>query len=136
MKCFLIDDDQDDREIFSAALDAADPSCQCMTAESAESALRILDEEADYAPDFIFLDLNMPLMDGRACLAELRKRPKIDNITVIIYTTSSHSKDIEETRRLGASHYLVKPASFNGLVTFLKALLEGKNEIYEPAVQF
>jgi len=131
MKCFLIDDDEDDREIFSAALNAAAPTCECITAESAASALGLLDRQADFRPDFIFLDLNMPLMDGRACLAELKKRSKSRDIPVIIFTTSAHGKDIEETRELGAAHYLVKPASFNRLVTLLEAFLNGGSAAYQ-----
>ena len=66
-------------------------------------------------PDFIFLDLNMPKMDGRTCLAELKKDVKLKNIPVIIFTTTSHSKEIDETYELGAAYFLSKPSDFKKL---------------------
>lgn len=66
-------------------------------------------------PDFIFLDLNMPKMYGRTCLAELRKDVRLATIPVIIFTTSSDPKDINEIRKLGASYFLTKPYNLQKL---------------------
>ena len=131
MKCFLIDDDEDDREIFSLALSAANSSSTYVTATNGEDALRILEDQPDYIPDFIFLDLNMPFMDGRSCLKELRKISKLRDVPVIMFTTSSYTKDIEETLKLGASHYLIKPSSLNGLVEILISFFEGNATTYQ-----
>ncbi|EJL61632.1 response regulator [Flavobacterium sp. CF136] len=131
MKCFLIDDDEDDREIFSLALSAANSSSTYVTATNGEDALRILEDQPDYIPDFIFLDLNMPFMDGRSCLKELRKISKLRDVPVIMFTTSSYSKDIEDTLKLGASHYLIKPSSLNGLVEILISFFEGNATTYQ-----
>lgn len=131
MKCFLIDDDEDDREIFSLALSAANSSSTYVTATNGEDALRILEDQPDYIPDFIFLDLNMPFMDGRSCLKELRKISKLRDVPVIMFTTSSYTKDIEDTLKLGASHYLIKPSSLNGLVEILISFFEGNATTYQ-----
>lgn len=131
MKCFLIDDDEDDREIFSLALSTANTSSTYITAINGEDALRILEEQQDYIPDFIFLDLNMPFMDGRSCLKALRKIPKLRDIPIIIFTTSSYAKDIEDTLKLGASHYLIKPTSLNSLVAILISFFEGNRNNYQ-----
>ena len=131
MKCFLIDDDEDDREIFSLALSTANSSSTYVTATNGEDALRILEDQPDYIPDFIFLDLNMPFMDGRSCLKELRKISKLRDVPVIMFTTSSYSKDIEDTLKLGASHYLIKPSSLNGLVEILISFFEGNRTSYQ-----
>ena len=131
MKCFLIDDDEDDREIFSLALSAANSSSTYVTATNGEDALRILEDQPDYIPDFIFLDLNMPFMDGRSCLKELRKISKLRDVPVIMFTTSSYTKDIEDTLKLGASHYLIKPSSLNGLVEILISFFEGNTTTYQ-----
>lgn len=130
MKCFLIDDDEDDREIFLSALNRVNPDYACLTAVHGEDALRVLKEQSEFVPDFIFLDLNMPLMDGRACLKELKKLPKILNIPIVIFTTSSYQKDVEDTLKLGASNYFVKPTSFNNLVATLTSYFEGNNSNY------
>lgn len=130
MKCFLIDDDEDDREIFLSALNRVNPDYTCLTAVNGEDALSVLKAQSEFVPDFIFLDLNMPLMDGRTCLKELKKLPKILNVPIIIFTTSSYKKDIEDTLELGASNYFVKPTSFNHLVETLSHYFEGKNSDY------
>ncbi|MCD0465165.1 response regulator [Flavobacterium sp. ENC] len=126
MKCFLIDDDEDDRDIFALALTRANADSTFITATNGEDALDVLRKQPDFVPDYIFLDLNMPLMDGRACLTELRKQARLDSVPIIIFTTSSYSKDIEDTLQLGASHYLVKPTSLSELVSILTSFFEGK----------
>lgn len=131
MKYFLIDDDEDDREIFSLALNASNPSSTYVTATNGEDALRILEDQPDFIPDFIFLDLNMPFMDGRSCLKELKKIPKLRDVPIIMFTTSSYTKDIEDTLKLGASHYLIKPTSLNSLVAILISFFEGKRNTYQ-----
>lgn len=130
MKCFLIDDDEDDRDFFISALNRINPLYNCLTAIHGEDALRILREQPEYVPDFIFLDLNMPLMDGRTCLLELKKIPKIIDVPTIILTTSSYEKDAEETRKLGASNYIIKPTNFNKLTEKLIAYFEGSYSSY------
>ena len=124
MNFFLIDDDADDRELFEITLKDVNPSCTCITAKNGEDAIRILNAQPDLIPDFIFLDLNMPLMDGRTCLIELRKLPKFQKVPIIIFTTSNHPRDIEDTKKLGASHYLIKPSSLKTLKEILSTLLQ------------
>ncbi|MEO8237620.1 MAG: response regulator [Flavobacterium sp.] len=131
MKCFLIDDDEDDREIFSLALSGASPSCTYVTALNGEDALRIIEEQPDFIPDFIFMDLNMPFMDGRTCLKELRKISRLRDVPIIMFTTSSYNRDIEDTLKFGASHYLIKPTSLNDLVAILISFFEGESAPYQ-----
>lgn len=122
--CFLIDDDEDDREIFILALQKANAQFSCISANSGQEAITILSADTAPTPDFIFIDLNMPLMHGKECLAYLKNIPRFANTPVIIYTTSSYSKDVEETRRLGASHFLVKPPGMGILTNVLKRILD------------
>ena len=111
--CLLVDDDEDDREIFSLALQDVDPSIDCVTARDGREALSIL--SINFVPDYIFLDLNMPLMDGKECLKEIRKRSHLNAVPVIIYSTSSAEKDKEETKKLGASSFITKPPLVSAL---------------------
>lgn len=106
--CLLVDDDEDDREIFCLALNQVDPSVNCLTASDGLAALSIL-KERSFVPDYIFLDLNMPRMDGKECLREIRKQKHLADIPVIIFSTSSADKEKEETKRLGANSFIVKP---------------------------
>lgn len=66
----------------------------------------------------------MPGMDGKACLKALKKHPRLKEIPVIIYTTSSAREDREETAKLGAAYFLTKPASMNGLREGLAKAIE------------
>ena len=128
--CLLIDDDADDREIFSLALSEADPGIECVMAGSGFDALEKLKPEA-FVPDFIFLDLNMPGMTGRECLKEIRRMDRLDNIPVIVYSTSSVNRDIQDTRKMGANDYISKPTSISELTAILANCLlrmSGKRE--------
>ncbi|SKA23089.1 CheY chemotaxis protein or a CheY-like REC (receiver) domain [Chitinophaga eiseniae] len=118
----LIDDDIDDRMIFGDVLKELVPDIIYNEAINGEDALAKL--EAGLVPDLIFLDLNMPRVDGKQFLAELRQIGHLRHIPVIIYTTSSHESDKKETRALGASYFITKPNSLHELNQLLKGILE------------
>lgn len=121
--CFLIDDDDDDRDIFALALKKAHGENKCIMAKNGIDAVKIINED-DFTPTHIFVDLNMPLMSGKECLQALKKT-RFARVPVIVYTTSSNAKDIEETQQLGATHYLVKPTSISNLSRILTNLFNG-----------
>lgn len=121
--CFLIDDDDDDQEIFSMALSNIDDAIDCVTANDGIDALNKLSSDNTFIPDFIFLDLNMVRMNGRECLVEIKKIQRLQKVPVIIYSTSSEQKDISETKRLGATDYIVKPPSMTQLEKRLEQVL-------------
>jgi len=121
--CFLIDDDHEDQEIFSLALNAIDEDIDCVTASDGVDALDKLRIDRGFTPHFIFLDLNMVRMNGRECLKEIKKIPHLNNIPVIIYSTSAEQKDITETKLLGATDYIVKPPSISILTKRLEQVL-------------
>ena len=112
---FIADDDPDDREIFIEALHGIDELCKCITATDGQEAISKLTNGMTHLPDFIFLDLNMPRMNGKECLAEIKKNSKLRKIPVIIYSTSTDKKDIQETMELGAAFFLQKPNRFDDL---------------------
>ena len=120
--CLLIDDDSDDREIFALALEDSLAQFNYLTAKNGLDALNMLQADDSLVPCFIFIDLNMPLLDGKSCLREIRKIERLNAVPTIIYTTSSHKRDIEETKNLGASHYIVKPPSVGILTNILQKL--------------
>jgi CheY-like chemotaxis protein len=111
----IVDDDSDDRDIFCEAVHEMDPSVECFAAKDGEDGLHKLRKVLKQLPDFIFLDLNMPRMDGRRFLTELKQDDKLKNIPVVILTTSSTPKDIEDTRKLGATCFITKPTSITKL---------------------
>jgi CheY-like chemotaxis protein len=122
--CLLIDDDADDQEIFVLALIKTGLSVNCSYVSDGRDALDFL-QSCPSLPDFVFLDLNMPTMDGRTCLKTLRSIQRLQSLPVIIYSTSSYIDDIRETSRLGATGFITKPTNINGLAETLKQVLEG-----------
>ncbi len=114
----LIDDDEDDREFFKLALSEIDMDIHCDMAGGATMAYSIL-ENYNCLPHFIFLDLNMPAINGRNCLMQLKNNPKTAAIPVVIFSTSSEEHDIIETKALGAIHFMTKPTDLKQLTTDL-----------------
>lgn len=121
-KILLIDDDTDDQEFFLEAAHEVDSDIECSFASSCEEALDLLKSKS-FSPTHIFLDLNMPKLDGKKCLAEIKKIAHLKNTPVIIYSTSSLKRDIEETRALGAIHFLTKPSAFQELCAAISNIL-------------
>jgi len=126
MKWLLIDDDSDDQEIFLFTLGKMDKPIDCLLAKDGVDALEKLKSEI-ITPDIIILDLNMPFMDGRKCLIEIKKIERLRKIPVYIYSTSSESKLKEELKELGAADYIEKPSSITLLNEILMDLYQ-KNE--------
>jgi DNA-binding response OmpR family regulator len=73
-------------------------------------------------PDYIFLDINMPMMDGKQCLKALKSMPEFEAVSVIMYSTSTDTREIKECYKLGAEDFLIKPHSFEKLVNDLTSI--------------
>jgi CheY-like chemotaxis protein len=121
--CFLIDDDKDDQEIFMLALEDMNINVACVTANDGNEALNKFAQDETFLPDYIFLDLNMPRINGKQCLVEIKKIDHLKNIPVIIYSTSSAQKDKLETEMLGASAFITKPSSISEFTKILSSYL-------------
>ncbi len=104
----LVDDDSDDIYFFLKAVKKIPGFYECITAKHGEDALHQL-EEANALPDYIFLDLNMPRMNGKNCIIALKNNNRLKHIPVIIYSTSAAHSDINTMLALGAVYYLPKP---------------------------
>lgn len=108
--CFLIDDDADDREAFENALNEIDPTIEYFTVASGEEGLKMFDE-SEIIPSYIFLDLNMPKMNGWECLREIKKRPQLKHVPVIILSTAQWMHDRQELQKAEIARYITKPAT-------------------------
>lgn len=114
----LADDDHDDRKFFADALAKLNVPYKLSDFPACEELLYHINKEN--TADIIFLDLNMPNLNGHECLHEIRKNNKFDAVPVVIYTTSSNIKDIESTYDEGANIYVIKPNRFDEIVYLLK----------------
>lgn len=108
MLILYAEDDVDDYGFFEETLTRVYPGAKCINARNGREVLEILDAST-ILPDLIFLDINMPTMDGKSCLKSIKNDPQLKSIPVIIYTTSSNEKDREQCLQLGAEKYLIKP---------------------------
>src|SRR5688572_12905215 len=108
IRCILIDDDQDDIEIFKLAIEQTGQHVKFQSARDGVRGLELL-KSLTTDPDYVFLDLNMPNLDGKQTLVEIRKQNRFKDLPVIIYSTSSYINDIRETSRLGATGFITKP---------------------------
>jgi len=120
---FVVDDDADDRDIFTMALGCIGHKVKCVTAKNGEEALELLKNDETFVPDFIFLDINMPRVDGKECLVEMRKMERLKNTPVYIYSTSLADKDRIETLNLGADDYFMKPYSVKILIDIISKII-------------
>jgi CheY-like chemotaxis protein len=125
MKVLFIDDDIDDREFFIDALSYVDASIKCTLAKNCEHALSILAEFSEQElPQYVFLDIHMPAMDGRGCLKKIKSDPKYSAIKVVMYSGTSDPELMKEYKDLGATYFLVKPLTFNELCDSLAVLFD------------
>jgi CheY-like chemotaxis protein len=135
----LADDDEDDRLMTRDALrDARLHNDLRMVIDGVE-LLAYLRREGEYAdpdasprPGLILLDLNMPRMDGREALAEIKRDPDLRKIPVVVLTTSKAEEDVLRTYDLGVNSFITKPVTFLGLVEVMKVFSRYWLEIVDP----
>jgi CheY-like chemotaxis protein len=123
----LADDDSDDREMFSEALAALDPNIVCHGCEDGRQALKHLSPLKSEQPSIIFIDINMPVMNGWDLLKNLKSTQDFVHIPVIIYSTSSRHTDRKIAQDLGATCFVTKPDSFKQVKGMLEVVLTHLN---------
>jgi CheY-like chemotaxis protein len=117
-----VDDDIDDQDIFCEAVRSINPKVACLVANDGHHALELLNELL-IMPDYIFLDLNMPMFNGLQLLQELRTSSKFADVQVIMYSTSTNPKDASECLKLGAIDFIVKPSTFKEVYDKLRRVI-------------
>ncbi|WP_106792071.1 response regulator [Aquimarina sp. Aq78] len=119
----LIDDDEIERLKFARVLDKNNYPHKIVEAKNGEEALDILAQK-EQQPDIIFLDLNMPKMNGLEFLKELKSNATLQYIPVIILSTSNNHQDLKEAYKIGAAGYIVKPLKYEEYTHKIKCLIE------------
>ena len=124
LNIFLADDDDDDRLLFCEALDELETDTRVTTFENGVDLMANLIDKEIALPDMIFLDLNMPLMNGEECLTDIKQEPALSDIPIVIYSTSLDPHMAEILLEKGANRYLQKPKSYTQLKASLERSLE------------
>jgi CheY-like chemotaxis protein/DNA-binding XRE family transcriptional regulator len=127
MVLLCIDDDPEDVELFCDAINTINTGVNCVVAHNGKEGIDLLQT---LRPDLIFLDLNMPVMDGRETLKRIRNNERLKKIPVYIFSTTSNTAEIEECKKLGADNCITKPNSFKELCSALQDVFE-----YLPATE-
>lgn len=122
----LVEDDPGDVELTREGLEAGRVLVNLHTVDDGLKALRYLRREEPYAdaprPDIILLDLNLPRMDGREALKEIKADERLRSIPVVVLTTSEADADILKCYNLGASCYISKPVGFDEFLKVVRSL--------------
>ena len=124
----MADDDDDDRLLVRDALAESKVGGKLEFVANGEELLDYLCQRGQFAgdvaprPGLILLDLNMPRMDGREALREIKADPALRRIPVVVLTTSQADTDIGAIYDLGANSFISKPFQFDALVGVMKAL--------------
>jgi CheY-like chemotaxis protein len=127
----LADDDVDDRDLTRDAMRRNQLSGELRWVEDGEELLDYLNHRGRYSdpeesprPGIILLDLNMPRMDGREALREIKANPELRRIPIIVLSTSSADEDVLRSYELGANCFITKPSTFEQLVDVVRVLGE------------
>ncbi len=124
IEVLLVEDDPDDVILMARSLRTSDFDISLKVADNGLEALRILrseypTENADM-PNLVLLDLNMPIMNGREFLAEIRKDPALDSIPVIVITTSDDPEIVREAYQYGANSVVTKATTVAGMAELMR----------------
>lgn len=119
---FYADDDLDDLELFRGALREVDDSLVLTTIDNGLALLDLLSSPP--VPRLIFLDLNMPQLDGYEVLRTLRSNRKLKSYPVVIFSTASDPAAVNRTRDMGANLFVPKPHTYNGMKQAIKTCVD------------
>lgn len=120
LKILLVDDDIEEYEFMTSALQKLRVSADVFHVQQCEDVTAVIKK---HNPDMVFIDINMPSINGIDCLKSVRSHASFESLPIIIYSTSNNSSDIQESFKHKANLYVVKPNTFNKLTASLERVL-------------
>ena len=124
----LVEDNEDDVFLMKRALKAAGIINKLVVVEDGQKAVDYLSGQGDYTdrdaypfPALVFLDLKLPMKSGLEVLEWIRRQPELENLVVLVLTSSNEPSDLKRAYALGANSYLVKPPTATQLLDLAKA---------------
>jgi chemotaxis family two-component system response regulator Rcp1 len=129
IKVLLVEDNVADSTLILEVFEDENIAADVTVVRDGVEALEFLRKQGKYVdrsdektPDIVILDLNLPRMDGRALLSEMKNDSELETIPVVILTTSAAEEDIISTYKLGANCYVTKPLDLDHFVDIVKAI--------------
>jgi CheY-like chemotaxis protein len=116
----LVDDDPDELDLFKSAIEEIPLELKVSYATNCDDLTSVLSK---YNPDIIFMDINMPGLNGIDCLKLIRKKEAYKNLPIIMYSTSNNKKYIEQCYEQKANFYVVKSYTFDGITRAINRVL-------------
>jgi CheY-like chemotaxis protein len=116
---WFVDDDEDDHLVFETAIKNVLPSAKLTHLYRCDEFLSFLDHTV---PDLVFLDMELPHMNGKTCLKHIREKRELDHLPIIVYSGSARPLDINASYGYGATLYLIKPLTSHTLEMLLKSI--------------
>lgn len=113
----LADDDPDDVDVFKAGVDN---HVKLEVVKDGQELMSLLNH---IYPDLLFLDLEMPKMNGLQCLAEIRSNDKLKQLPIVVFSSTTRPANIQTAYEMGAHLFLIKSHVFSELVMALKAVI-------------
>lgn len=114
----LAEDDEDDILFFREAIHSLSLPCELIVVNNGEHAVNYF-SVSKILPDFVFLDINMPKLNGIEALKAIKAMHPSNDIHVVMLSTSMSEPMVEQSYRFGASIYIQKPTNFNDLKEYL-----------------
>jgi DNA-binding response OmpR family regulator len=123
LKIVLIEDDIDDVELLQDALNSHHVAYSMMVLKDGSAAAGFC-ETAEFLPDIIIMDFNLPKVHGREVISLIRSKSKFSNVPILILSTSSSKEDIAYAYKAGADKYLIKPATIESIDETVRTILQ------------
>lgn len=122
----LVEDNPGDADLTCETFETSRLSLDVAVVADGEQALAYLRREPPYTeaprPDIVLLDLNVPKINGRQVLAEMRAEEQLRHMPVVVLTSSDAERDIVESYRLGANCYVTKPVDLNAFQAIVRSV--------------
>jgi CheY-like chemotaxis protein len=127
----LVEDDADDRMLFTDALNELTTDVRLKTASHCDDGIDALIKPQDELPDLVVMDINMPGKNGLECLEDIRNHARLKKLPVVILSTDTAAEVIEDAYRRGANFYISKPNSFQELKREIQKIITTDWESYK-----
>jgi two-component system, chemotaxis family, response regulator Rcp1 len=126
IEILLVEDSESDAKLTIRSLQNSKLTNQIHWVEDGESAMAFLQQQGEYAgmrrPDLILLDLNLPGMNGREVLQAVKTTPQLQDIPIVILTTSDHQSDINFAYQMNANCYITKPVNIEQFIQIIQLI--------------